>query len=119
MKGLLVLAVVLATSAGLACAPHAAPPELVDARAAYARAHAGAAVQANVEELRQARTALEEAERKFTDDPSSPVVRHLAYLAHRKVLLADANARAAIARSQRQRAEDTLMQIQTRRTAAP
>lgn len=96
------------------CMPTRPSQELVDARAAYARAYVGPAAQANVAGLHDAKSALDEAEAKFTDDPSSEEARHLAYLAHRRVLLAETNARATIAADQRMRAEQSLAAAKAR-----
>lgn len=109
----LALAVLVALSTA-ACAARQPPPELRDARAAYAHAHDGVAAQANTVGLHEARRALDEAERKFADDPTAPQVRDLAYIAHRKALLAEANARATIASTQRAQAEQTLAEIHAR-----
>ncbi len=109
----LAVAVLLAASVA-ACAAHQPPPELRDARAAYAHAHAGAAAQANTVGLHEARRALDEAERKFADDPTAPEARDLAYIAQRKALLAEANARATIASTQRAQAEQALAEIHAR-----
>lgn len=107
----LAVALLLAASA---CIGHRPPPELVDARAAYERAHLGPAAQANTVGLDEARRALDEAERKFSDDPTALEVRDLAYIAHRKVLLAETNARSAIATAQRGQAEQALAEIHAR-----
>lgn len=90
------------------------PQELVDARAAYARAYVGPAAQANVAGLYDAKSALDEAETKYADDPTSEEARHLAYLAHRRILLAETNARATIAAGQRARAEYALAAAKAR-----
>lgn len=87
------------------------PQELVDARAAYARAYVGPAAQTNVSGLHDAKRALDDAEAKFADDPSSEETRHLAYLAHRRVLLAETNARATIAADHRAVAEHALAAV--------
>lgn len=111
MKRLLLATILLAASA---CVAHRPPPELVEARAAYARAHVGPAAQANTPGLYEARRALDEAERRFADDPTSPEVRDLAYIAQRKVLIAETNARATIAATQRAQAEQALAEIHAR-----
>ena len=89
-----------------ACMSTTPPQELVDARAAYARAYVGPAAEANVVGLHDAKRALDDAEAKFQEDPSSEETRHLAYLAHRRVLIVETNARATIAGEQRERAEN-------------
>jgi hypothetical protein len=100
--------------AAAACTSIRPPQELVDARAAYARAYVGPAAQANVAGLHDARSSLDEAEAKFADDPVSEETRHLAYLAHRRVLLAETNARAIVAAGQRARAEQALASAKAR-----
>lgn len=95
------------------CASRRPPPELLDARAAYAHAEVGPAVQANMAGLHDARRALDDAERKFADDPSSPEARDLAYIAQRKAMLANANARAAIAGAQRVQAERAIVEMRS------
>jgi len=90
-----VLAVaVLAGSVG--CEAHRPPPELVDARAAYARAHTGSAAQSNPDELAEAKRFLDAAERWQLDAPGSEEAKSLAYVAHRKALTAEADARTAL-----------------------
>lgn len=98
----------------VACSPTRPPQELVDARAAYARAYVGPAAQANTAGLGDARRALDEAERKFAEDPQSEEVRHLAYVAHRRVQLAETNARTTIAATQRAEAEQALAEMHAR-----
>lgn len=87
-----------------ACATISPPPELVDARAAYARAYEGPAAKVDVAGLHEARRALDAAEAKFADDPGSEESRHLAYLAHREILLVETNARVTLARKDRTKA---------------
>jgi hypothetical protein len=96
---------------GYGCATSRPSPELVDARAAYARAHAGPAVEANAAGLGDAKKALDDAEKRYADEPSSEAARHLAYIAYCKVLAAEATARANIAETQRARTEKTLAAI--------
>ena len=93
-----------AVAGGSGCAAHAPPPELVDARAAYARAHAGDALQSQPEELAEAKRFLDAAERWQKDDPGSEEARNLAYVAQRKALTAEADARAE--RAEVQQAKD-------------
>jgi outer membrane protein OmpA-like peptidoglycan-associated protein len=79
------------TSAG--CAAHPAPPELVDARVAYARA---SAVEASPEELAEAKRFLDAAERWHLDEPSSEEAKNLAYVAQRKAHIAEVDARTVL-----------------------
>jgi outer membrane protein OmpA-like peptidoglycan-associated protein len=71
----------------IACT-HAPPEELVDARAAYRSASAGAARQLVPAELHDAQTALEAAEIAYEERDSDYVVRDLSYVAQRKAELA-------------------------------
>lgn len=107
------LAAILASALGLAgCMTTNPPQELVDARAAYARAYVGPAAQTNVAGLHEAKRALDEAEAKYAEDASSDETRHLAYLAHRRVLLVETNARATIAAAEHARVERALAAAQ-------
>jgi hypothetical protein len=106
--------VALVSMVSVGCAPPRPPQELVDARAAYARAYVGPAAEANTVGLVEARHALDEAEAKYADDPKSEEARHLAYVAHRRVLLAETNARATIAATQKAQAEQALAEVRAR-----
>jgi outer membrane protein OmpA-like peptidoglycan-associated protein len=75
---------------GAGCAAHPAPPELVDARVAYARA---SAVEASPDELAEAKRFLDAAERWHLDEPRSEEAKNLAYIAQRKAQIAEADAR--------------------------
>lgn len=106
---------VIAAAFGLGgCMSTQPPQELVDARAAYARAYVGPAAQTNIAGLHDAKRALDDAEAKYQEDASSEETRHLAYLAHRRVLVVETNARAAMAFEQRVRAEHALAAAHTR-----
>jgi outer membrane protein OmpA-like peptidoglycan-associated protein len=102
----------LVLALGSACASRQPTPELVEARAAYQRAQNGPAVQANPAGLYEAKRALDAAERKQDDDPGSDEAKNLAYIADRKVLLAEANARLALAQAEEQNGRNTLAQMQ-------
>jgi outer membrane protein OmpA-like peptidoglycan-associated protein len=90
-----VLAVVAVVGGGAGCAARPPPPELLDARAAYARARTTA--KADPAEIAEAKRFLDAAERWQIDDPGSEETSNLAYIAHRKALLAEADARTAAA----------------------
>ncbi len=94
------------------CASRQPTPELVDARTAYARASAGPAAQYNPAGLYDSKRALDAAERKQEDSPGSDEARSLAYIANRKILLAEANARQAVAQNEQQKSKEQLAQIQ-------
>jgi outer membrane protein OmpA-like peptidoglycan-associated protein len=97
---------VLAACAG--CASARAPTELADARAAFTRAKIGAPSQVAPEALAEAHRALDLAERTQADDPGSAEARHLAYVAHRKALIAEAKARASLAEIQEAQALEVM-----------
>jgi hypothetical protein len=80
-----------ALAAWMGCATAARPPELAAAERAYARATAGAVSQYAAPDLEAARTALEEARRAYANHDVS-AARDLAYIAQRRVELAEARA---------------------------
>jgi outer membrane protein OmpA-like peptidoglycan-associated protein len=96
---------IVLVSAGLfgGCMTATAPRELVNARTAYQRASSGVTAQVAPAELHVARLALVQAEASFQDDPDSYQTRDLAYVAERKVQLAEATA--SIAMEQRRQAQ--------------
>ena len=72
---------------------HAAPsPELVSARAAYREAADGPAKDLVPDKLLEAKQALDSAESKYDDDENSAQARTLAYIAHRRAIIAVAAA---------------------------
>ena len=95
---MLALAALGALAGSAACATHPPPPELLDARAAYARAQAAA--QSQPEELGEAKRFLDAAERWHVDAPGSEESRNLAYIAQRKAMTAEADARTELAEVQ-------------------
>ena len=77
----------------LGCASAQPPRELIDARAAYARA--GADPQVNTLALTQlhvAKTTLDAAERQFRNEGDEPATRDLAYIAERRARYAEVQA---------------------------
>jgi outer membrane protein OmpA-like peptidoglycan-associated protein len=81
----------------VACGAHAAPRELVDARAAYDHAAASNALKLVPAELHVARESLDVAERRFRSDPDSQDTVDSAYIAMRKAQRAEALGDAAAA----------------------
>jgi outer membrane protein OmpA-like peptidoglycan-associated protein len=75
-----------------ACASTRPSPMLVEAREAYDEARTGPANKYAPDLVYEARTKLEDAERAHQRDPGSDAEEHLAYLAHRRALLAMASA---------------------------
>ncbi len=84
---------------GFGCA-HTTPQPLTDAQAAYERAQHGTTAQLSPQELRQAREALDRAERYQKEHPNDPNAQDLAYVALRRVEVAETLARARLARGQ-------------------
>jgi outer membrane protein OmpA-like peptidoglycan-associated protein len=84
--------ILLSLSLGLlttgACATTQPSPMLVDARQDYDKARNGPPGQFVPELVHEAKTALDKAERAHDRDPGSNEEEHLAYLAHRRTLLA-------------------------------
>ena len=74
--------------------------ELTAARAAYEEAHQSQARELVPDQLLEARQALDAAEAEFDDDENSPKARTLAYIAHRKALLALAAGETSAAKKQ-------------------
>jgi Domain of unknown function (DUF4398) len=72
---------------GAGCAS-TAPVQLTSARGAYRRAEAGPAARFATAELREAKGALDVAERSFRDRGDAPRTRDLAYVARRRAQLA-------------------------------
>lgn len=87
------LIAILASMMG--CASRQPPPDLVDARQAYARAQTGPAGTLMPAELESARQALEKAEIAYKEDADSQKAKDLAYLASRRVMLAETRGRIA------------------------
>jgi outer membrane protein OmpA-like peptidoglycan-associated protein len=72
---------------------HAAPsPELLSARSAYREAADGPAKDLVPDKLLEAKQSLDSAESKYDDDENSAQARTLAYIAHRKAMIAVAAA---------------------------
>lgn len=84
-----------------ACGAHTPPQELVDARAAYAKASQGNAAKMTPAELHVAKTSLDNAESKFSDDGDSQMTKDLAYIALRKSQRAEALGNTAAASAAR------------------
>jgi outer membrane protein OmpA-like peptidoglycan-associated protein len=79
---------------------HSVPPELADARSAYARAANGPAAQQTPADLHNAHQALQEAENSFKEDGDSRNTRDRAYVAARKARMAEVLASTAEAKQE-------------------
>jgi outer membrane protein OmpA-like peptidoglycan-associated protein len=91
------LATVAFTGLLLSCAT-TVPPELVQARASYAASNNGLAAKLTPAELNEAAIALAKANKELEDHGNTAVCRDYAYIAQRKVELADAKARTELDR---------------------
>jgi outer membrane protein OmpA-like peptidoglycan-associated protein len=81
------------------CAATPVPQDLSNARAAYLRAQSGPAAQYKPDQVHEAKVALDKAEMSYLDDPADQKTKDLAYIAHRKIELAEANGASAHAES--------------------
>jgi outer membrane protein OmpA-like peptidoglycan-associated protein len=107
---------VVAGAAALIACMSAIPRELFDARMMYERASEGPASQLASDEMAAAARALDRAEREYQLRPGSQEARDLAYVAQRRVLIAESKVRADQARQARDAALAQLSE-QGRRTA--
>ncbi|MBN9162831.1 MAG: DUF4398 domain-containing protein, partial [Myxococcales bacterium] len=93
MKRTLVAIAAIAALVG-ACGPTRPPNQLVDARVAYQQALTNPAAPMAPGDLFEARQALDDAERAFSDGEIDKA-KNLAYIAHRKAVTAQAKAETA------------------------
>ena len=84
------------TLTAVACATATPGPELTTARASYARASNGPAVQLMPAELHKAKIVLEAAETSFADEQNSPKTIDLAYIADRTIQTVEVQARTVL-----------------------
>jgi outer membrane protein OmpA-like peptidoglycan-associated protein len=82
----------LTTLICLACGTTLPPKELSDARAAYKRVSAGQAKELAPAELDTGKQALDKAEQSFEEEGDEPITKDLAYVALRRIELAEAEA---------------------------
>jgi outer membrane protein OmpA-like peptidoglycan-associated protein len=94
-----------------------APKELVDARAAYDRASHGKAAQLAPADLHKAKTALDEAEKAFADEPGERSTADRAYVALRRTQLAEVMATRAEETAVKEQAEQDLKTAQAQKQA--
>src|SRR5216683_1538138 len=94
---------------------HDPPKELLDARAAYEKASEGPAAKYNPAELHEAKKTLDHANQEFNSDPGSDYTRDVAYIALRKVEIADADGKVEQANQQlaveRQASQDAMANL--------
>jgi outer membrane protein OmpA-like peptidoglycan-associated protein len=94
------------------CASAQPPRELLDARAAYAKAAVGDAAQLSPAALHDAKAALDNAEHAFNSDSDSPMTVDKAYVATRKSELAE-----VLAASQRAKGAEAQAQVEKDKAA--
>jgi outer membrane protein OmpA-like peptidoglycan-associated protein len=104
--------VILAGSVGCA-GEHIPPKSLVDARADYAQARNGLAMQLDPTDVHEADVSLQSAEQAFHDSPDDPSTNDLAIIADRKALFAESQAGVLKAQQDTQVA---IQQLQTTRS---
>lgn len=92
------------------CATALPPQDLLDARSAYLKAQSGPALQYKPDQVHEAKVALDKAEESFVDSPSDQKTKDLAYVAHRKAELAEANAANAQAQAVKGQADNDAKQ---------
>jgi outer membrane protein OmpA-like peptidoglycan-associated protein len=88
------------------CAATPVPQDLLDARSAYLKAQSGPASQYKPDQVHEAKVALDKAEASYVDDPGDQKTKDLAYVAHRKAELAEANAASAQAQGVKGQADN-------------
>jgi outer membrane protein OmpA-like peptidoglycan-associated protein len=91
--------------AAVACGASRPPKQLVDARAAYQRASTAPGSSLVATDMYDARNALNDAERNFSDDGDDEKTRSLAYVAHRRAIAVEHKALAAKSMEDRRVAE--------------
>jgi outer membrane protein OmpA-like peptidoglycan-associated protein len=97
------------------CSSALPPNELVNARAAYARASTGTTAQLDPADLHVAKETLDRAERSFAADGPSQKTKDAAYTAERRVEIAEAHARTLAAVREK---EHVIAQAQAAQAAA-
>jgi outer membrane protein OmpA-like peptidoglycan-associated protein len=96
------LSICLVLGSAAACAAAMPPPDLVTARATYARVANGPAAQLDPADLHTAAEALQTAENSFTLNGDTDGTRDLAYVADRRAQIAEARSSTMAASDQQQ-----------------
>lgn len=100
-----VLLAVAASALAMACGTTQPPSQLVDARVAYQRASTSEGAALVTPDLYDAKQALNEAEKSFSEDGDDTKARSLAYIAHRRAISAQAKGNAAKSMQDKRTAE--------------
>jgi outer membrane protein OmpA-like peptidoglycan-associated protein len=111
------LSLSLAFAAMTGCGSSQPPRELLDARAAYARAQSGPAPNVSPDALHEATDSLRQAESSYSAKADEKDTRALAYVAERRAELADVRAREAVNQQQEQAAKTEFQSISQTRLA--
>jgi len=106
------LSILVACVVMLGCATPPPPRHLLDARAAYQKARSGKAAELAPAELHTAKSALNDAEAAYQDDPESAEANTLAYVALRQAQTVESQANAKAALKDLERAEKELRDFQ-------
>jgi outer membrane protein OmpA-like peptidoglycan-associated protein len=117
MKSLLILPFVCGAALVTACSATPPPKELVDARAEMAQARSGAAHQNAPAQLHVAEEELNLAEQECASDCGSDKTKDRAYIALRKVQLAEAESRLALASNEAAQASQQVQLTQAQMNA--
>jgi outer membrane protein OmpA-like peptidoglycan-associated protein len=99
-----------AAALGIGCA-HNPPKELLEARAEYEKTSQGPAAKYNPAELHEAKKTLDHANQAFNNDPGSDYTRDVAYIALRKVEIAEADGKVEQANQERAQADQRVAQL--------
>jgi outer membrane protein OmpA-like peptidoglycan-associated protein len=118
MKTLRSTAVILVLVGAVGCVAAMPPPDLVTARAAYARASQGVASSFDPGGLHTARESLDAAEQSFTKNGGTPETIDLAYVADRRAEIAEARGVAMQAAQQQQQTLGNMHDAQTAQVQA-
>lgn len=112
MKKMILLIFIIVAGVFTSCAT-AAPKELVSARDAYIHANGSIAADIAPAELHVAKTALDEAEKSFKDDPKSYKVKDLAYIAQRRSEIAEVTASIILEQKKQELAKTDFLKVQS------
>lgn len=106
------LAVFVGCIAIVGCGTTPPPRHLLDARAAYDKARSGPAAELTPAELHTAKSALNDAEAAYQDDPESATTNTLAYVALRQAQTVESQANAKAALRELEKTEKELRELQ-------
>jgi outer membrane protein OmpA-like peptidoglycan-associated protein len=114
MKHRFRLSLLLAAAWLVGCSTARPPTELVDARAAYAKAAQGKSPQYDPAGLHEAQLALKKAEASYSKDPNGEVTRDQAYVALRRAERSEVAASVFLWQQREKNARDAAVQAQAK-----